>query len=152
MGNPDMHGRLSASQANATVTKLYSSKAWIEGRAEDQLTQVSSWAGVSAVAAFPDIHPGKYGPVGCTVLADRIYPQLIGNDIGCGMSLFQLDLPLRKLKLEKAVRRIRVLGDPVDTPQEDQMSDQNKLHKALERGNPVRRFVGEQFKEDTKKK
>jgi len=121
MGNPDMDGRLSAPQANATVTKLYSSKAWIEGLAEDQLNQVSSWAGVSNIAAFPDLHPGKYGPVGCAVLADRIYPQLIGSDIGCGMSLFQLDLPVRKLKLEKAVRRIRVLGDPVDQPQEGRL-------------------------------
>ncbi len=48
------------------------------------------------------------------MLADRIYPQLIGNDIGCGMALFQLDLPVRKLKLEKALRRMRVLGEPAD--------------------------------------
>ncbi|MEM9267985.1 MAG: RtcB family protein, partial [Pseudomonadota bacterium] len=63
----------------------------------------------------------KYGPVGCAVLADRIYPQLIGNDIGCGMSLFQLDLPMRKLKLDKAVRRMRKLGDPADTDFADRL-------------------------------
>ena len=28
------------------------------------------------------------------------------------MSLFQLDLPVRKFKLEKALRRMRSLGDP----------------------------------------
>jgi release factor H-coupled RctB family protein len=123
MGNPDMDGRLSASQTNATITQFYTSAAWIEGRAEDQLTHVSSWAGVSKIAAFPDLHPGKYGPVGCAVLADRIYPQLIGNDIGCGMSLFQLDLPVRKFKLEKAVRRIRVLGKTVETAQGHRLED-----------------------------
>jgi len=117
MGNPDMDGRLPALQTSAVITHFYSSDAWIEGRAEDQLKHVGSWAGVSQIAAFPDLHPGKYGPVGCAVLADRIYPQLIGNDIGCGMSLFELDLPVRKLKLEKTARRIRVLGDPLTTSQ-----------------------------------
>jgi release factor H-coupled RctB family protein len=100
--------------AAGIVTQFYSSNAWIEGRAEDQLQHVSGWAGVSRIAAFPDLHPGKLGPVGCAVLADRVYPQLIGSDIGCGMALFALDLPVRKLKLDKAVRRIRVLGEPLD--------------------------------------
>jgi release factor H-coupled RctB family protein len=118
MGNPDTDGRLSAQATSAAITHFYSSDAWIEGRAEDQLNHVGSWAGVSQIAAFPDLHPGKYGPVGCAVQADRIFPQLIGNDIGCGMALFELDLPLRKLKLEKAVRRIRALGAPMDVPQE----------------------------------
>ncbi|MEP2718361.1 RNA ligase RtcB family protein [Pseudophaeobacter sp.] len=123
MGNPDMDGRLSASQAGAAITKFYSPDAWIDGRAEDQLKDLATWAGVTQIAAFPDLHPGKYGPVGCAVLADRVFPQLIGNDIGCGMSLFQLDLPLRKLKLEKAVRRMRVLGEPTNSPRSEQLDD-----------------------------
>jgi release factor H-coupled RctB family protein len=121
MGNPDMDSCLSAPQTSAVITQFYSSKAWIEGRAEDQLQHVGSWAGVSHIAAFPDLHLGKYGPVGCAVQADRIYPQLVGNDIGCGMSLFQLDLPIRKFKLEKAVRRIRTLGEPMQVPQHDRL-------------------------------
>lgn len=121
MGNPDMDDRVSASQMSATITQFYTSNAWIEGRAEDQLHHVSNWQGVTKIAAFPDLHPGKHGPVGCTVLADRIYPQLIGNDIGCGMSLFQLDLPVHKFKLEKAMRRIRALGDPMDNPQGERL-------------------------------
>ena len=123
MGNPDMDERVSALQTGAFITQFYTSDAWIDSRAEDQLEQVAAWAGVSKIAAFPDLHPGKYGPVGCAVLADRIYPQLIGNDIGCGMSLFQLDLPLRKFKIEKAARRMRVLGDPVDAPQSARLED-----------------------------
>ncbi len=96
----------------ASVTKFYTSAAWIDGRAEAQLDHIAGWSGVSQIAAFPDLHPGKYGPIGCAVLADRILPQLIGSDIGCGMSLFALDLPARRFKLEKALRRLRVLGDP----------------------------------------
>lgn len=93
----------------APIHRFYSDRAWIEGTAEDQLAVVAGMAGVSSVAAFPDLHPGKYGPVGSAILADRIYPQLIGNDIGCGMSLFALDLPARKLRLDKAAARLRQL-------------------------------------------
>jgi release factor H-coupled RctB family protein len=114
MGNSVLDGRMPAVSSGGTITKFYTSAAWIEGRAEQQLEQVAGWAGVRHIAAFSDLHPGKYGPVGCAVLADRIYPQLIGNDIGCGMSLFQLDLPVRKLKLEKAMRRLRPLGEAAD--------------------------------------
>ena len=117
MGNSVLDGRASAVSSDGIITKFYTSAAWIEGRAEAQLEEVASWTGVQKIAAFPDLHPGKYGPVGCAVLADRIFPQLIGNDIGCGMSLFQLDLPVRKLKLEKALRRMRVLGEPASEDQ-----------------------------------
>lgn len=117
MGNSVLGGCTSAAFSDGNITKFYTSSAWIEGRAEQQLAEISGWTGVQKVAAFPDLHPGKYGPVGCAVLADRIFPQLIGNDIGCGMSLFQLDLPLRKLKLDKALRRMRGLGDPTSADQ-----------------------------------
>ncbi len=49
---------------------------------------------------MPDLHPGKWGPVGCSILADRIHPPLVGSDIGCSMGLFQLDLPVRKLRID----------------------------------------------------
>ena len=117
MGNSVLDGRASAVSSDGVITKFYTSAAWIEGRAEQQLNEIAGWTGVQKIAAFPDLHPGKYGPVGCAVLADRIFPQLIGNDIGCGMSLFQLDLPVRKMKLEKALRRMRVLGDPASEDQ-----------------------------------
>lgn len=121
MGNSVLDGCTPAVSSGGTITHFYSSTAWIEGRAEQQLAHIAGWAGVQKIAAFPDLHPGKYGPVGCAVLADRIFPQLIGNDIGCGMSLFQLDLPLRKFKLEKALRRIRVLGTPSDACYADRL-------------------------------
>ncbi len=117
MGNSVLDGRASAVSSDGVITKFYTSAAWIEGRAEAQLEEIAGWTGVRKIAAFPDLHPGKYGPVGCAVLADRIFPQLIGNDIGCGMSLFQLDQPVRKMKLEKALRRMRVLGEPASEDQ-----------------------------------
>ncbi|WP_299800738.1 RNA ligase RtcB family protein [uncultured Ruegeria sp.] len=123
MGNSVLDGRASAVSSYGVITKFYTSAAWIEGRAEAQLEEIAGWTGVQKIAAFPDLHPGKYGPVGCAVLADRIFPQLIGNDIGCGMSLFQLDLPVRKLKLEKALRRMRDLGEPASEDQRWRLED-----------------------------
>ncbi|PYF10910.1 release factor H-coupled RctB family protein [Rhodobacter viridis] len=93
----------------ARLCTFYRRETWIEGRAEDQLTDVSRFPGMQAVAGFPDLHPGRFGPVGAAFLADRIWPQLVGPDIGCGMALFRLDLPRHRLKLDKAVRRLAVL-------------------------------------------
>ena len=109
MGNsPD--GALVAA-GPARVSTFYGSETWIEGRAEDQLQHVAGWHGMQAIAAFPDLHPGRHGPVGAAFLADRIYPQLVGPDIGCGMALYRLDLHRRKLKIDKAARRLRILED-----------------------------------------
>lgn len=112
MGNPVLDGCTFAVNSDDAITRFNASAAWIEGRAEQQIEHVAGWSGVRNITAFPDLHPGKYGPVGCVVLADRIFPQLIGNDIGCGMSSFQLDLPLRKFKMEKVLHRIPVLSEP----------------------------------------
>ncbi|MBO9465624.1 RNA ligase RtcB family protein [Tropicibacter sp. R15_0] len=123
MGNSVCDGQASANQGRGTITTFYSPSAWIEDQAEQQLKQLSGWAGVQQIAAFPDLHPGKYGPVGCAVLADRLYPQLIGNDIGCGMSLFALDLPARKFKLDKAERRMRALEGPLDADLSERLEE-----------------------------
>jgi len=96
----------------APIHVFASSRSWIEGNATLQLEQVAALPGVQAVAAMPDLHPGKYGPVGCAVLADRIHPQLVGSDIGCGMGLFQLDVAARKLRLDQLAERLHTLDRP----------------------------------------
>jgi release factor H-coupled RctB family protein len=96
----------------APIHTFYSSTSWIEGNATRQLEEVAALQGVTAVAAMPDLHVGKYGPVGASVLADVIHPQLAGSDIGCGMALHRLDLPLRKLRLDQAAERLAVLEGP----------------------------------------
>ncbi len=93
----------------AAITRVFSDKAWIEGAALRQLDEMARLPGVREIVAFPDLHPGKYGATGVALLSERLHPLLIGNDIGCGMSLFVLDLPLRKLKIEKAAARLRDL-------------------------------------------
>lgn len=108
MGNP-VRGEspVSARGAAVPVQHYFSPRMWIEGAALAQLGQIACLRGVTSVAAFPDLHPGKYGPAGIAVQSRRLHPQLIGNDIGCGMSLFELDLAPHKLKLDRAVERLR---------------------------------------------
>jgi release factor H-coupled RctB family protein len=118
MGNS--HTRGAEPNGRAQITSFYSEQSWIEGRAEDQLGDVAGWPGMKAVSAFPDLHPGRHGPVGAAFLADRLYPQLVGPDIGCGMSLFRLSIPRRKLRIDKACRRLQILDDPMS---EDEVSN-----------------------------
>ena len=117
MGNsPTVGGR-------APVHTFASVKSWIEGDATRQLEQVASLPGIKAVAAMPDLHPGKYGPVGCAILSDRIYPQFVGSDIGCGMGLFRLDIAVRKLRLDKLADRLHALDAPWDGDVRAAMAD-----------------------------
>ena len=107
----------------APIHVFASSKSWIEGNATLQLQQVAGLPGVRAVAAMPDLHPGKYGPVGCAVLADRIHPQLVGSDIGCGMGLFELDIAARKLRPDQLAERLHALDQPWDGDTDSVLAD-----------------------------
>lgn len=110
MGNSVSDAASALVEPSAKITRFYSDGAWIEGSAEAQVRHVASLPSVSAIAAFPDLHPGKFGPVGCAILATHLFPQFIGPDIGCGMSLFKTTLPVRKLKYDRAAERLRALG------------------------------------------
>lgn len=109
---------------NENCTIISSGKNWIEQAAKDQLCGVGRLPGVVRTVGLPDLHPGKI-PVGMAVLSrGRFYPHLIGNDIGCGMSLFATQVKEKKFKLEKWAARlnsIRELGDiPCDNPYEEE--------------------------------
>lgn len=116
MGNP--HLGSAAAVSGGRITHYFSDAAWIDGRATLQLAATAGLPGMVAVAGYPDLHPGRNGPVGAAFLADRLFPTLVGNDIGCGMALFTLDLAPRKLSLDKAARRLRALeGEWDDAPE-----------------------------------
>ena len=45
----------------------------------------------SRIRIMPDVHPGKVGTIGFTAtVTERILPNVVGNDIGCGMTLAKL--------------------------------------------------------------
>lgn len=82
---------------------------WIEGDALRQLEQTAALPGMRAAVGLPDLHPGKGYPIGAAFLSELIYPALVGNDIGCGMALWQTDLSRRKFKPERAAERLQGL-------------------------------------------
>lgn len=79
---------------------------WIEGEAIDHLQRLSLLEGVDDVVGLPDIHQGKV-PVGTTIkISSMVYPFLIGNDIGCGMALFNTNVKIKKLNLKNIIKRL----------------------------------------------
>lgn len=66
------------------------------------------------VSGMPDLHPGNKYPVGVAFLTtnNRIYPGLVGNDIGCGMSLSQLPSASSSLQPDKVKKKLVGLEGP----------------------------------------
>jgi release factor H-coupled RctB family protein len=52
---------------------------------------------------MPDLHPGKGIPIGAVVMTDEsvAYPQLVDNDIGCGMSFIKTSTKAGSLNINK---------------------------------------------------
>jgi len=46
--------------------------AWIEGESIRQLERAAALPGMVTAAAFPDLHPGKGGPVGAAMLSEGV--------------------------------------------------------------------------------
>ncbi|WP_437731997.1 RtcB family protein [Sorangium sp. So ce1335] len=61
---------------------------WLEGNAVQQFARVAALPGCVRAVAMPDLHAGRGIPVGAAfAFADRVVPQLIGGDAGCGVRL-----------------------------------------------------------------
>lgn len=60
----------------------------------------------SRIRVMPDVHPGKVGPVGLTMtVGDKIIPNLVGVDIGCGMTCARIrEKRVEFQKLDRVIR------------------------------------------------
>lgn len=93
------------------VRVIASPQSWVEGEALRQLEAASRLPGMRSAVGLPDLHPGKGAPVGAAFTSQGVfYPFLVGNDIGCGMGLWALDLPARKAKPERWAARLDLEG------------------------------------------
>ena len=98
----------------------------VEGNAIEQLQQTAKLPGMKEAVGMPDLHFGKGCPIGASFLTDGIiYPYLVGNDIGCGMTFAQLDLKSHKVKRDKIVRQLGFLEGAYD----GDISDLEEKHK-----------------------
>ena len=92
-----------------------SDSTWMEDAATAQLITTSQLQGMQRVAGMPDLHPGRGYPVGAAFFSvQRFYPALVGNDIGCGMALWQTDLKASAIKLDKLEKRVGNIDGPMD--------------------------------------
>jgi len=92
------------------VRLVASPKNWIEGSAVQQLEKTASLAGMRLAVGLPDLHPGKYSPIGAAFAVEGwVYPTLVGNDIGCGIGLWRTELSAKAIKREAWADRLRDL-------------------------------------------
>ncbi|MGY0219443.1 RNA ligase RtcB family protein [Endozoicomonadaceae bacterium StTr2] len=99
-----------------------SSSSWIEGKAIQQLLTTAELEDMIRVSGMPDLHPGRGYPVGAAFFtSQRIYPALVGNDIGCGMGLWQTSLKTAKYRPEKLAAKLQHAN--LETPLDEQWQD-----------------------------
>ena len=79
----------------------------------DQLQATADYEGMGRVVGLPDLHAGNGIAVGAAFWSlNRIWPHLVGSDIGCGMALWETTSPLRKFRLGSVERRLQGLDTP----------------------------------------
>lgn len=105
----------SVQKITENVSLIASKETWIERLAVEQLIKTSELSGMHRVAGMPDLHPGRGYPIGAAFFSlKKVYPALVGNDIGCGMSLWQSSLKVSKLNLDKLSKRLVHIEEPLD--------------------------------------
>lgn len=108
--------QFTTAMGSATVTVFASATSWIESDALAQCHQVAALDGMIHVAAMPDLHPGKGAPIGAAMASTRLYPFLVGSDIGCGIAVFPIKL--KRAVPEKLAARFPDLDRALD-PEQD---------------------------------
>ena len=80
----------------------------VEAHAEAQVKMIcdNEVAEGSKICMMPDIHPGKIAPIGLSMtVGDKVIPQLLGVDIGCGMTCVKLNRTNAEFqRLDKVIR------------------------------------------------
>ena len=80
----------------------------VEEYAEAQIKMIcdNEVAVGSTICMMPDIHPGKIAPIGLSMtVTDKVIPQFLGVDIGCGMTCVKLNKNNAEFqKLDRVIR------------------------------------------------
>jgi RNA-splicing ligase RtcB len=80
----------------------------VEEYAEAQVKLIcdNETADGSTICMMPDIHPGKIAPIGLSMtVKDKVIPQLLGVDIGCGMTCVKINRTNAEFqKLDRVIR------------------------------------------------
>lgn len=75
---------------NEVMLHVVAINSYIQDNAINQLESLKKLEGATHVFGMPDLHVGGGVPIGSvTITSGVVHPALIGDDIGCGMSLFK---------------------------------------------------------------
>lgn len=115
------------------VAIIATQKTWLEGAAIEQLKTTAQLPGMKYVAGMPDLHPGRGYPVGAAFFSENVaYPALVGNDIGCGMSFYGLDMQKHKWSGKKLAEKLGNIDGPLSEDYNDFLAElgyQSHPHK-----------------------
>ena len=115
------------SELQNKVTVIANEKCMIEQSAIDQFMTAAALPGVTRAVGLPDLHPGKT-PVGVVIETKNIiYPHLIGNDIGCGMGLFETNCRVKKYKQDRFFKKLNDIQSLRDIPAENPYSEKSPI-------------------------
>lgn len=118
----EIQGRYATALVFTTANQQYS----IDDYAVAQLQMICNHevAANSIIRVMPDVHPGKVGTIGLTMtVSGKIMPNLLGIDIGCGMTLAKIKTKKVEFqKLDKVIRENIPAG----------FSVRNKVHHLAE--------------------
>ncbi len=107
-----------------SVRLISSEKSWIEGEAIRQLHYTAGFKGMKMCVGLPDLHPGKATPIGAAFFTEkRIYPTIVGNDIGCGIGLWRTTLQRSKIKRDHWAKKLKSLKGCDDAAREKAMHE-----------------------------
>lgn len=84
---------INGSYASAKIFTTQNIDTAIDQYAVSQLQMLcnNETASGSIIRVMPDVHPGKVGTIGLTMtVGNKLMPNLVGIDIGCGMTLAQI--------------------------------------------------------------
>ena len=91
--------------------KVFAPEENIEEYAKAQIKMICDQSAVQSykkIVVMPDVHPGKIGPIGLVMHGrptSPVFPGLIGPDIGCGISAFQIKGDMDFHKLDKVIMK-----------------------------------------------
>lgn len=95
------------------VTLIASDPSRFDPLALDQLDACARYVSMARIVGLPDLHAGNGIAVGAAFWSPtHIWPHLVGNDIGCGMALWETDCALRKFRLGAVERKLHGLDSP----------------------------------------
>ena len=123
--------KINGSYTNATI---YLQKENIDEATLSQIeTMVNSKAFQNPIAIMPDAHCGKGSCIGFTMsLGNKLDPQVVGVDIGCGMLSFKSNIEFNNLKyIDESIRSIIPMGKNINNQQTLKNVNWEKLNKTL---------------------